>query len=90
MVLAKALASAPSERYQDATAFADALRQVAHRDGLLYSAPQLAEHLRAILGRDQALWLSEERAVAVGRPLHAEAARDRARGERGVVNRGGG
>ncbi len=67
-VLAKALAEPPAERYQDATAFVEALRQVAHREGLRYSAPQLSEHLRAILGRDQSLWLSDERASPSGDP----------------------
>jgi serine/threonine protein kinase len=68
VVLGKALAERPGERYQDATAFADALRRVAHREGFLFSAPQLGEHLRAILGRDQSLWLSEERASPSGDP----------------------
>src|SRR5678815_632079 len=36
-VMAKALAPKPEDRYQDATAFTEALRQVAHRAGLLYS-----------------------------------------------------
>jgi serine/threonine protein kinase len=67
-VLGKALAEQPDRRYQNATAFAEALRQVAHREGLLFSAPQLGEHLRAILGRDQTLWLSDERASPSGDP----------------------
>src|SRR5258708_1048045 len=63
-VLVKALAPKPDERYQDATAFTEALRQAAHRFGLLYSAPQLADHLRIILGPDPTRWLHEETAGA--------------------------
>ena len=61
-VLVKALAPKPDERYQDATAFTEALRQAAHRFGLMYSAPQLADHLRIILGPDPTRWLHEETA----------------------------
>jgi hypothetical protein len=61
-VLATALAPKPDDRYQDATAFAEALRQVAHRFGLMYSTPQLADHLRDILGPDPTRWLHEETA----------------------------
>ena len=67
-VLATALAPKPGERYQDAVAFAEALRQVAHRHGLLFSAPQLAEHLRHILGRNQEQWLSDDKAGPSGDP----------------------
>ena len=59
-VLAKALAPKPDDRYQDATAFTEALRQAAHRFGLMYSTPQLADHLRNILGPDPTRWLNEE------------------------------
>ncbi len=41
-VMATALAPDPDDRYQDARAFAEALRQVAHHHGMLSSAPQLA------------------------------------------------
>src|SRR4051812_44787406 len=40
-VMARGLAPKPGDRYQDAGAFAEALRHVAHRFGLLFSAPQL-------------------------------------------------
>ena len=53
-------ALATDDRYQDATAFTEALRQVAHRSGMVFSAPQLAEHLRNILGPDPARWLQDE------------------------------
>jgi eukaryotic-like serine/threonine-protein kinase len=59
-VMARALAPRPDDRYQDATAFTEALRQVAHRYGLLFSAPQLAEHLRNILGPDPLRWMHED------------------------------
>ena len=68
VVLSTALSIDPDDRYQDAVAFAEALRQVAHRHGMLFSAPQLAEHLRFILGRDPLTWLSEERPAASGNP----------------------
>jgi serine/threonine protein kinase len=64
VVLATALAQNPNDRYQDAVAFAEALRQVGHRHGLLFSAPQLAEHLRFILGRDPGTWLTDDRGPA--------------------------
>ena len=67
-VLATALSPRPEDRYQDGAAFAQALRQVAHRHGLSFSAPKLAEHLRFILGRDPTQWLTEEGAVATGDP----------------------
>ena len=59
-VLAKALAIRPDDRYQDATAFTEGLRQAAHRFGLMYSTPQLSDHLRIILGPDPTRWLIEE------------------------------
>jgi serine/threonine protein kinase len=68
VVLVTALAPKPENRYQDSVAFADALRQVAHRHGLLSSAPQLAEHLRYILGGDSDKWLTDERPAASGDP----------------------
>jgi serine/threonine protein kinase len=64
VVLTTALSPNPDDRYQDAVAFADALRQVAHRHGLLFSAPQLGEHLRHILGSDQEKWLSEDKGTS--------------------------
>jgi eukaryotic-like serine/threonine-protein kinase len=60
-VLKTALSPDPADRYQDSIAFADALRQVAHRHGLLYSAPQLGEHLRYILGNDPQRWLTDDK-----------------------------
>lgn len=68
VVLSTALSSNPDDRYQDSVAFADALRQVAHRHGLLYSAPQLGEHLRHILGSDPQKWLTDDKPGASGDP----------------------
>jgi len=68
VVLSTALSPDPADRYQDSVAFADALRQVAHRHGLLYSAPQLGEHLRHILGSDPQKWLTDDKPGASGNP----------------------
>jgi eukaryotic-like serine/threonine-protein kinase len=63
-VLVKALAPKPEDRYQTAIAFTEALRQVAHRCGLSYSAPQLAQHLRETLGPDPSRWLQDDGATS--------------------------
>jgi serine/threonine protein kinase len=76
VVLATALAPRPGDRYQDAVAFAEALRQVAHRHGLGFSAPQLAEHLRHILGRNPDQWLSDDKAGPSGDPSTQKIAKD--------------
>jgi serine/threonine protein kinase len=68
VVLSTALSPDPDDRYQDSVALADALRQVAHRHGLLYSAPQLGEHLRHILGSDPQKWLTDDKPTASGDP----------------------
>jgi eukaryotic-like serine/threonine-protein kinase len=68
VVLSTALSADPADRYQDSVAFADALRQVAHRHGLLYSAPQLGDHLRHILGSDPQNWLTDDKPGASGNP----------------------
>ena len=59
-VLSCALATDIDNRYQSASEFSDALRTVAHRTGLGFSAPELAAHLREILGSDPDRWLREE------------------------------
>src|SRR3954467_7354153 len=76
VVLSTALSPDPADRYQDSVAFADALRQVAHRHGLLYSAPQLGEHLRHILGRNPDQWLSDDKAGPTGDPSTQKIAKD--------------
>jgi serine/threonine protein kinase len=59
-VLRKGLAEQPGDRFPDAAAFAQALRQVARLKGLTYSGPQLADELAQILGPDPDRWLTEE------------------------------
>jgi len=59
-VLDKALALDMNQRYQDAESFADALREVAHKHGLLYSAPRLAAELRELLGPNPDNWLRDD------------------------------
>jgi serine/threonine-protein kinase len=59
-VMDKGLALDANQRFQDAETFADAIREVAHENGLLYSAPQLAAELREILGSNPDAWLREE------------------------------
>jgi eukaryotic-like serine/threonine-protein kinase len=59
-VMDKGLALDPNQRYQDAETFADAIREVAHENGLLYSAPQLAAELRELLGNNPDTWLRDE------------------------------
>src|SRR6185369_15236682 len=44
---------------------ADALRTVAHKTGLAFSAPELATHLRDILGDDPERWLRVDATSAV-------------------------
>ena len=60
-VLDRALAIDPADRYPDAEAFAQALRQVAIAHHLLYSAPELAAELREIMGPDPEHWLTDRR-----------------------------
>jgi serine/threonine-protein kinase len=69
-VLDRALAIDPDARYPDAECFANALRQVAHANGLLCSASQLAAELREIMGPHSDTWLSDERD-----PAHPRASR---------------
>ena len=68
-VLQRALSTDIAARHQSASEFSDALRTVAHRTGLGFSAPELASHLREILGSDPDRWLRDE-----GTPL-ADAAK---------------
>ena len=59
-VMDKGLALDPDQRYQDAESFAEAIREVAHENGLLYSAPQLAAELREILGSNPDICLRDD------------------------------
>jgi serine/threonine protein kinase len=54
-VMLRALSVDPDARYQTAGELQEALLRVAHRHGLLMSAPELAGHLRKIAG-DPAEW----------------------------------
>ncbi|HWM87832.1 MAG TPA: protein kinase [Kofleriaceae bacterium] len=70
-VMLKALSRDPDHRYQTAGEFQEALLRCAHRHGLMMSAPDLAEHLRAVCGDTQA-WRddSSETSSAIGTELY--------------------
>ena len=89
VVLATALSPDPADRYQDAVAFAEALRQVAHRHGLLFSAPQLAR-APAPHPRTRSAALADRRqGRPVRRSVDAEDPRERAGGQGSDVDRRG-
>jgi serine/threonine-protein kinase len=50
-VMLKALAVARDERYQTAGEFQEALLRVAHRNGLMMTASELAEHMTEVCGK---------------------------------------
>jgi serine/threonine protein kinase len=58
--LRRGLAERADDRYPDAAAFAQALRQVARDSGLTYSGPQLADELARLLGPDPDRWLLDD------------------------------
>jgi serine/threonine protein kinase len=60
IIFEQALARDREDRFLDARAFAESLRDVARRQGLLYSAPQLAAELAGILGPDPDDWTQDE------------------------------
>jgi eukaryotic-like serine/threonine-protein kinase len=60
MIFERALARDREQRFQDARTFAEALRDLARRQGLLYSAPQLAAELAELLGPNPDDWTSDE------------------------------
>ncbi|HYU14529.1 MAG TPA: serine/threonine-protein kinase [Candidatus Acidoferrum sp.] len=70
-VMLKALSRDPDHRYQTAGEFQEALLRCAHRHGLMMSAPDLSEHLRAMCG-DQRSWRDEggEHTGALGTELY--------------------
>ncbi|HLU67118.1 MAG TPA: serine/threonine-protein kinase [Kofleriaceae bacterium] len=70
-VMLKALSRDPDHRYQTAGEFQEALLRCAHRHGLMMSAPELAEHLRAVCG-DPDSWRDDgaEAAAAGGTELY--------------------
>jgi serine/threonine protein kinase len=49
-VMLKALSIDPDARYQTAGEFQEALLRCAHKNGLMISAPELAQHLREVCG----------------------------------------
>ncbi len=58
-IMAKALALSPDKRYQTAGELQEALTRCAHRNGLLMSAPELADELRAACGEFEQ-WRSDD------------------------------
>lgn len=58
-IMAKALSIDPAKRYQTAGEFQEALMRCAHRNGLLMSAPELAQELLAACGPPEA-WRGDE------------------------------
>jgi serine/threonine protein kinase len=74
-VMLRALAVDPAARYQTAGELQEALLRVAHRHGLLVSAPELAEHLREVCGPG-ARWRDGEgegAALGAGTEIYDEA-----------------
>src|SRR5689334_22115405 len=69
-IMAKALAISPDKRYQTAGEFQEALTRCAHRNGLLMSAPDLAEELRAACG-DFEQWRTDEGDDEAGQAVRA-------------------
>jgi len=65
LVMRQALAQDRDQRFQDAAAFAHALRQVARRSGILYTAPELSAELAGLLGENADRWQGEEDAVSM-------------------------
>ena len=66
-VMAKALALNADKRYQTAGEFQEALMRCAHRNGLLMSAPELANELLAACGAPDA-WRDDEEEDAADQP----------------------
>src|SRR4051794_35684283 len=65
LVMRQALAQDRDQRFEDAAAFAQALRQVARKSGILYTGPELAAELAGLLGENAERWLGDEDAVSV-------------------------
>jgi eukaryotic-like serine/threonine-protein kinase len=65
LVMRQGLAQDRDQRFQDAAAFAQALRQVARKNGILYTAPELAAELAGLLGENAERWQGEEDAVSM-------------------------
>jgi serine/threonine protein kinase len=65
LVMRQALAQDRDQRFEDAAAFAQALRQVARRSGILYTSPELSAELASLLGGNADRWLTDESPVSV-------------------------
>ncbi len=65
-VLRRALAVRPQDRYQSAHDFGDALLRVAHRNGLMFSSPDLASQLRESCGEDVKQWMTSDEVAGEG------------------------
>ncbi|HEY0706106.1 MAG TPA: serine/threonine-protein kinase [Polyangia bacterium] len=59
-IMAKSLSTKAEHRFAEAAAFGEALREVARKNGLLYSAPLLAAELHELLGPDADTWSQDE------------------------------
>jgi hypothetical protein len=64
-VMLRALSIDPDARYQTAGEFQEAVLRCAHRNGLMMSAPELAQHLREVCG-PPSRWREEGRSDATG------------------------
>jgi len=59
-LLAKALALDRDDRYQTSLDLQDALIKVAYDNAMIYTAPDLASHLKVVCGENPSLWNCEE------------------------------
>ncbi|HUQ02278.1 MAG TPA: serine/threonine-protein kinase [Kofleriaceae bacterium] len=69
-VMLKALAMNPDERYQSAGELQEALLRCAHKNGLMMSASELAQHLRSVCGPPEQ-WRDVDESM--GPPAHTAA-----------------
>jgi predicted Ser/Thr protein kinase len=69
-VMLKALAMNPDERYQSAGELQEALLRCAHKNGLMMSASELAQHLRSVCGPPEE-WRDVDEGM--GAPAHTAA-----------------
>jgi serine/threonine protein kinase len=67
-VMAKALAIDSDDRYQTALEFQDALVKVAYDNAMIFTAPDLASHLRLVCGENPKDWNTEDEEEQDDRP----------------------